>query len=113
MIIGTLTRNILRNPVGYDENVIPINNISFYINDDHRDFNDKDRALTLTDVRSHRKCVVNLTAIIINGNSQLLKPGDEYMCIRTGPSLIQVMACRLFGAKSLTKPMVTYCQLDP
>ena len=28
-------------------------------------------------------------------------------------SLIQVMACRLFCAKSLPEPMLTYCQLDP
>ena len=25
----------------------------------------------------------------------------------------QVMACRLHGAKPLSKPMLTYCQLDP
>ena len=29
----------------------------------------------------------------------LLKPGDTYMRHQTGPSLVQVMACRLFGAK--------------
>ena len=28
-------------------------------------------------------------------------------------ALIQVMACRLFGAKALSKPMLGYCQLDP
>ena len=31
--------------------------------------------------------------------------------IRSG--LVQIMACRLFGAKSLSKPAVGYCQLDP
>ena len=30
-----------------------------------------------------------------------------------GSALVQVMACRLFGAKSLPKPMLPYCQLDP
>ena len=30
----------------------------------------------------------------------------------TGPSLIQVMACRLFGAKPLSEPMLANCQLD-
>ena len=30
-----------------------------------------------------------------------------------GPALVQVMACRLFGAKPLPEPMLTYCQLDP
>ena len=32
-------------------------------------------------------------------------------CIRhwIGPALIQIMACRLFGAKPLSKPMLGYC----
>ena len=35
-------------------------------------------------------------------------------CMRqwTGSSLVQVMACRLFGAKPLPEPMLSYCQLD-
>ena len=28
-------------------------------------------------------------------------------------ALVQIMACRLFGAKLLSKPMLGYCQLDP
>ena len=36
-----------------------------------------------------------------------------YMCQWTGPSLVQVMACRLFDAKPLPEPMLVYCQLDP
>ena len=35
-----------------------------------------------------------------------------FMCQWTGSSLVQVMACRLFGAKPLHEPMVPYCQLD-
>ena len=35
-----------------------------------------------------------------------------YMRQWTGPSLVQVMACRLFGAKPLPEPMLAYCQLD-
>ena len=31
----------------------------------------------------------------------------------TGSAWVQVMACRLFGAKSLPEPMLAYCQLDP
>ena len=27
-------------------------------------------------------------------------------------SLVQIMACRLFGAKPLCEPMLSYCQLD-
>ena len=29
-----------------------------------------------------------------------------------GPKLIQIMACRLFDAKPLSKQMLVYCQLD-
>ena len=28
-------------------------------------------------------------------------------------SLVQIMACRLFGAKPLSEPMLDYCQLEP
>ena len=35
-----------------------------------------------------------------------------YMRRWTGSSLVQVMACRLFGAKPLPEPMMAYCQLD-
>ena len=34
------------------------------------------------------------------------------MCQWTGSSLVQVMACRLFGAKPLPEPMLVYCHLD-
>ena len=30
-----------------------------------------------------------------------------------GSALVQIMACRLFGAKPLSKPMQGYCQLEP
>ena len=39
-------------------------------------------------------------------------PGTLYMCQWTAPALIQVTACRLFGAKSLPETTLTYCQLD-
>ena len=29
------------------------------------------------------------------------------------PSLVQIMACHLAGAKPLSEPMLEYCQLDP
>ena len=35
-----------------------------------------------------------------------------YMRQWTRSALVQVMACRLFGAKPLPKPMLHYCQLD-
>ena len=40
-------------------------------------------------------------------------PSAVYMRWWTGWAFIQVMACRLFGAKPLPEPMFTYCQLDP
>ena len=35
-----------------------------------------------------------------------------YMRQSTGSALLQIMACCLFGAKPLSKPMLGYCQLD-
>ena len=39
-------------------------------------------------------------------------PSAAYMRQGTGSSLVQIMACRLFGAKPLSKPMLGYCQAD-
>ena len=44
---------------------------------------------------------------------RLTHRGDAYMRNWTGSTLVQVMACRLLGAKPLPEPVVTYCQLDP
>ena len=35
------------------------------------------------------------------------------MCQWIGSTLVQIMACRLFGTKPLSKPMLGYCQFDP
>ena len=40
-------------------------------------------------------------------------PSAAYMRQWIGSALVQIMACRLFGAKPLSKPMLGYCQLDP
>ena len=37
------------------------------------------------------------------------RPGDAYMRHWTTSPLVQIMACRLFGAKPLSKPMPDYC----
>ena len=42
----------------------------------------------------------------------LIFPCAAYMHQLTGPALLQVMACRLFGAKPLPKSRLAYCQLD-
>ena len=40
-------------------------------------------------------------------------PSAAYMRRWTGSALVEVMACRRFGAKPLLEPMLAYCQLDP
>ena len=40
-------------------------------------------------------------------------PSAAYMRQWAQQALVQVMACRLFGAKPLPEPMLAYCQLDP
>ena len=39
-------------------------------------------------------------------------PSATYRCQRTGSSLVQIMAWRLFGAKPLPELMLAYCQPD-
>ena len=40
-------------------------------------------------------------------------PSAAYMSQWIGSALVKIMACRLFGAKPLSKPLLGYCQLDP
>ena len=40
-------------------------------------------------------------------------PSVAYMRRWTGSALVQIMACRLCGAKPLPGPTVAYCQLNP
>ena len=40
-------------------------------------------------------------------------PCAAYMRQWIGSASVQIMACRLFGAKPLSEPMLGYCQLDP
>ena len=42
----------------------------------------------------------------------LSPPSAVYMRQWIGSALFQIMACRLFGAKPLSKSMLGYCQLD-
>ena len=41
----------------------------------------------------------------------LIPPGAAYRWQWTGSALVQIMACCLFSFKSLSKPMLGYCQL--
>ena len=40
------------------------------------------------------------------------RPSDSYMHQQTMPALVQIMACRLFGAKPSSELMLAYCWLD-
>ena len=48
----------------------------------------------------------------VTANVNLLRPRDAYMRQWSGPSLIQIIACRLLGAKPLFELMLTYSQLN-
>ena len=47
--------------------------------------------------------------VIVNSST----PSATYKRQRIESALVQIMACRLYGAKPLSKPMLGYCQLDP
>ena len=49
---------------------------------------------------------------IIWGIINSLRPSAAYMHQQSMPSLVQIMACHLDGAKPLSEPMLEYCQLD-
>ena len=53
-------------------------------------------------------CLYNVYPMLKNWSP----PSAAFMRQWTGSSLVQVMACRLFGAKPLPETMLTYCQLD-
>ena len=42
-----------------------------------------------------------------------LRPSDAYMCRYIMATSVQIMACRLDGAKPFSEPMRVYCQLEP
>ena len=52
-------------------------------------------------------CVL-MTGCIVNSSPL----SAAYMRQGTGSALVPIMACRLFGAKPLFRPMLGYCQLD-
>ena len=45
--------------------------------------------------------------------SQVTPPSAAYMRLWIGSTLVQIMACRLFGTKPLSKPTLGFCQSDP
>ena len=56
-------------------------------------------------------CWMLAVSWLLMGGVNSSPPCAEYMHWWTGSALVEVMACRLFGAKPLPEPMLTYCQL--
>ena len=54
--------------------------------------------------------IIHKTTITTDNSSP---PSATYMHQWIGSALVQIMACRLFSAKPLSKPVLGYCQLDP
>ena len=48
-----------------------------------------------------------------NNTFSLISPSAAYMRQWIGSTLVRIMACCLFGVKPLSKPMLSYCQVDP
>ena len=49
---------------------------------------------------------------VVKKGVKLLRPSDAYMHRWTMATLVQIMPCRLNGVKSLSEPMLAYCQLE-
>ena len=63
----------------------------------------------ISDIRGERIWFIEASYIF-----QLISPSAAYMRQWIGPTLVPIMACRLFGPKPLYKPVLgLYCQLDP
>ena len=59
----------------------------------------------------HQSLLWDKQAPIIRLRLKLSPPSVAYMHQWIGSTLVQIMACRLFDAKPLSKPMLDYCQL--
>ena len=57
-----------------------------------------------------KKMHLNRPAAQVN---KLVSPNAAYMLQWIISAFVQIMACRIFGAKPLFKQMLVYCQLDP
>ena len=58
------------------------------------------------------RCTTGVIRGILHMKIELIPPSNAYTPQGTGPSWVQVMACRLFGAWPLPGPMLAYCPLD-
>ena len=57
-------------------------------------------------------CFTKEWFLTLVGNIIFLRPRYAYMRQRTMPSLLQIMACRLYGANPLSEPMLNHCYSD-
>ena len=55
-----------------------------------------------------KDCVKAAQLLCVNSSP----PSAAYMCQWTGSALVEIMACRLIGAKPLFQSMLKYCWLD-
>ena len=60
------------------------------------------------DMWIRHQTILWLNAVSIN----LLRPSDAYPRLYTEPSLVPIIACRLFGTKPLSEPKLVYCELE-
>ena len=67
--------------------------------------------ITMFIIYLHIKCAC-LISVFVWWLCLNIPPSAAYMCQRIRPALVQIMACRLFSAKPLSKQMLGYCQLD-
>ena len=58
-------------------------------------------------------CYIYVYTSYIYMGLKLISQSAAYMRQWNGSALVEIMVCRLFGAKSLSESMLTYCQLDP
>ena len=61
-------------------------------------------------LRTPRRVTTNAT---VSEHVNLLRLSDAYMCHQPRPSLVQVMAWCLFGAKSLSEPIALLLSIGP
>ena len=77
-----------------------------FVRGNHRLAVDSPHEGTISGWRFH---IMTSSHMITSVNS--LRP--SYMSRQQRPSLVQLMACSLFGTRPLSEPMMQYCQLDP
>ena len=60
---------------------------------------------------NRQECDFSMYIVVFVGRKKYnsLRLSDAYMCHQPRPPLVQIMACRLFGANPLSEPILEYC----